>query len=269
MHRRLLFASPLLLLGACRIGAHAAPPAPSDAASILTAAGIDSPRGLDWPAEVRARPARRTFKNVRALAGVSSERFVAAMQSMEASVGLECRACHVQDDFASDEKRSKVRARQMLRMTARINLDLFGGEPVVTCFTCHLGKPIPEAPPLPPASEPDPQPAPLAPADAERPAKEVDANVQVFEDVPAGRLLSIMSLMTRWLGVGCAHCHAGGGRWQSDEKPAKRRARQMLLMTSDVARTFYEGSSPIGCATCHRGEVRPVRVPADLAPRRP
>ncbi|MFL5311952.1 MAG: photosynthetic reaction center cytochrome c subunit family protein [Myxococcales bacterium] len=261
MPTRLLLGFPLLLLGACRALPPAAPPPPSDAASVLTAAGVEMPRGMTWPAEVRARPARRTFKNVRALAGISSERFMAAMQSMKANVGLECRECHVQDDFPSDEKKPKLRAREMMRMTARINLDLFGGEPVVTCFTCHLGKAVPEAPALPAAHLPDPRPTPLLPGDAERPANEIYANVQVFDDVTAGRLLPIMSLMTRWLGVDCAHCHAGAGRWQSDEDPAKRRARQMLLMTSDVARIFYGGSSPIGCATCHRGGVRPVRAP--------
>lgn len=36
-------------------------------------------------------------------------------------------------------------------------------------------------------------------------------------------------------------------------------------MVDDVARLFYQGSTPIVCGTCHRGEVRPARTPAELA----
>jgi len=251
------------MIFACRAASPVAPAPAADAATVLTAAGVETPRGLTWPPEIRAQPARRTFKNVRVLGSVASERFMAGMQSMRASVGLECRDCHVRDDFPSDEMQRKVRAREMLKMTARINLDLFGGEPVVTCFTCHLGKPVPERPALPPASTPSQPPPPVDAEDAERPSPEVFANVQVFDDVPAGKLLPIMSRFTEWVGVSCAHCHVEG-RWSSDENAAKRRARQMLVMTSDVARLFYKGSSPVGCATCHRGSNRPARAPADL-----
>jgi Photosynthetic reaction centre cytochrome C subunit len=255
--------APLLLLAAC----HAAPSGSpgTDRATVLTAAGVEQPRGLDWPDETAAQPSRKTFRNVHALAGVSSERFMAAMQSMRRNVGLECLDCHLREDYSSDAKKPKIRARQMLQMTARINLDLFGGNPVVTCFTCHLGRRLPPQPAFAAARAAELSPTPLAAAEAERPATEVYRNVQVFDDVKAGELLPIMSWFTQQLGVSCTHCHEDGGRWESDGKRAKRRARQMLLMVGNVARLHYKGSTPVTCGTCHRGEVRPARTPADLA----
>ena len=80
--------------------------------------------------------------------------------------------------------------------------------------------------------------SPFGPRHAERPATAVFSNV---EDIPASKLLPIMSWFTECVGVSCAHCHVEG-RWSSDERPAKRRARQMLVMTSDVARLFYKCS---------------------------
>lgn len=236
-----------------------------DAASVLTAAGVERPRGLDWPEQVAAQPARKTFRNVHVLAAVSSERFMAGMQSMGKNLGLKCLECHVQEDYSSDQKKTKVRARQMLRMTARINLELFGGNPVVTCFTCHRGKPVPDKPALPPAATPEPAPPRLSDADAARPASEIYASVQALDDIAAGQVVPIMSWFTQQLGVSCTHCHAGSGRWESDEKRAKPRARQMLLMVGNLARLYYEGSTPVTCGTCHRGETRPARAPADPA----
>lgn len=252
----------LLAAIACHEGS--APVPPPDAASVLTAAGVEKPRGLDWTPAVASQPARATFRNVHALGGVTSERFMAAMQSMKTSVGLECRDCHVDHDFPSDEKKPKVRAREMLRMTARIDLDLFGGRPVVTCFTCHRGTPRPEVGTLPPPRAPEHPPAPLPASDASRPATEVYRNLQVLDEVTAGQIVPIMTWFTQQLGVACTHCHAEGA-WASDEKSAKPRARQMLRMVDDVARLFYQGSTPIVCGTCHRGEVRPARTPAELA----
>jgi hypothetical protein len=89
---------------------------------------------------------------VHVLAAISSERFMAAMQSMGRNVGLKCQECHVQEDYSSDQRKTKVRARQMLRMTARINLELFGGNPVVTCGTCHRGETRPARAPADPAA---------------------------------------------------------------------------------------------------------------------
>jgi photosynthetic reaction center cytochrome c subunit len=185
---------PLLLLAACH--ADRSTPTPVDAASVLTAAGVERPRGLDWPKEVAAQPARETFRNVHVLTAVSSERFMAAMQSMGRNIGLKCLECHVREDYSSDQEKTKVRA---------------------------------------------------------------------LDDTAAGQVVPIMSWFTQQLGVSCTHCHAEGGRWESDEKRAKSRARQMLLMVGNLAHLYYQGSTPVTCGTCHRGETRPARAPADPA----
>lgn len=84
---------------------------------------------------------------------------VAAMRGISMSLGVRCTFCHVGDegtslaqfDFASDDKRNKLVARQMLRMVQEINrrLDTIPdpGDPAVdvTCETCHRGvsRPVP------------------------------------------------------------------------------------------------------------------------------
>jgi len=77
------------------------------------------------------------------------------MRNFTVGLGMMCTDCHVQDR-ASDEKKEKVTARQMLKMTMAINNDFlkYIGEPPaagtlkVSCYSCHRGqrKPI-NAPP--------------------------------------------------------------------------------------------------------------------------
>jgi len=84
---------------------------------------------------------------------------IGTMRSFAGELGVRCQFCHVgregqpleQFDFASDEKRNKLVARQMMRMVAEVNrrLDTIPdrGRPnvVATCSTCHRGvsRPIP------------------------------------------------------------------------------------------------------------------------------
>jgi len=84
---------------------------------------------------------------------------VGTMRNFTSALGVRCQFCHVgqegqplaQFDFASDQKRNKLVARQMMRMVADINkrLDTIPArsEPPVaaTCMTCHRGvsRPIP------------------------------------------------------------------------------------------------------------------------------
>jgi tetratricopeptide (TPR) repeat protein len=81
------------------------------------------------------------------------------MRNFTSALGVRCQFCHVgregqplaEFDFASDQKRNKLVARQMMRMVAEINqrLDTIPerGKPPVTatCMTCHRGvsRPIP------------------------------------------------------------------------------------------------------------------------------
>lgn len=84
---------------------------------------------------------------------------IGTMRNFVGALGVRCQFCHVgregqpleQFDFASDEKRNKIVARQMMRMLAEINrrLDTIPerGRPnvVATCATCHRGvsRPVP------------------------------------------------------------------------------------------------------------------------------
>ena len=84
---------------------------------------------------------------------------VGTMRNFTSALGVRCQFCHVgregqplgEFDFASDQKRNKLVARQMMRMVAEINqrLDTIPerGKPPVTatCMTCHRGvnRPVP------------------------------------------------------------------------------------------------------------------------------
>lgn len=84
---------------------------------------------------------------------------IGQMRNFTAALGVRCQFCHVGEeglplekfDFASDEKRTKLVARQMMRMVQEINrrLDTIpraGLAPVAaSCATCHRGlsRPVP------------------------------------------------------------------------------------------------------------------------------
>ncbi len=78
------------------------------------------------------------------------------MRNFAAALGVECTHCHVgrtgaplpEIDFVADQKRTKLVARQMMRMVAEINrrIDTLPSTPfplAVTCETCHRGVPRP------------------------------------------------------------------------------------------------------------------------------
>lgn len=100
-------------------------------------------------------------KNVQILTGISRPELERVMNQMRAGLGVHCHYCHAAGEGpASDAKPEKARAREMLRMVIDLNARHFGGQPVVTCFTCHNGKPRPAfQPPLPQPVPPD-EPAP-------------------------------------------------------------------------------------------------------------
>lgn len=242
------------------------PPAPlqpsPDLVAPITAAGTETAPGLDWPADVRQQPAAKTFKNVKVLGAVSSERFMAAMASMRANLGQKCALCHDVEgkNYASDDKPAKVRAREMVRMNAEINERTFEGKARVTCWTCHRGeqKPQPAA-----WSTELPEGFPkLSPEQLAAPAERVFKDVRQVKGMNARTFGLIMGWFARELGVKCTHCHQEGDF--AADAPKKTRAREMLQMTSFVAQEFYGNDSPVGCGTCHRGSIKPPRTAADL-----
>jgi hypothetical protein len=91
-------------------------------------------------------------------------------------------------------------------------------------------------------------------------AEEVYKNIQIMKGVPAPRLAVVMTNLTRWLGVDCAHCHVVG-QFESDDKPAKKTARTMFQMVRAINQNNFAGSNPVTCWTCHRGEAKPQSLP--------
>jgi hypothetical protein len=84
-------------------------------------------------------------RNVKALPGSWSTRQVTDYMKKQVARGLgaECDHCHDTSDFAADNNKHKQSARAMMQMNAQLNRLYFSGKQVITCFTCHQGKPRP------------------------------------------------------------------------------------------------------------------------------
>jgi hypothetical protein len=61
------------------------------------------------------------------------------MMAFRTALGEKCDFCHVQGDFASDEKPTKEIARKMIVLARDINSKFPDGKMHVTCYTCHRG----------------------------------------------------------------------------------------------------------------------------------
>src|SRR5262245_16435928 len=61
------------------------------------------------------------------------------MPAFAKGLGVKCDHCHVQGDFASDDKPQKETARKMIVMTRDINKNFEDAKMHVTCYTCHRG----------------------------------------------------------------------------------------------------------------------------------
>lgn len=62
------------------------------------------------------------------------------------------------------------------------------------------------------------------------------------------------------LGVACSYCHVEG-EWASAAKPAFATAGNMQRMVAALNATLLASTRGVTCATCHRGQTRPARVP--------
>lgn len=85
---------------------------------------------------------------------IEHEELEKIMKQFNAALGVKCNHCHAPSktdpkklDFSSDEKSEKEVARNMMRMTTKINKKYFskGGEAsAISCMTCHNGKAHPQ-----------------------------------------------------------------------------------------------------------------------------
>jgi photosynthetic reaction center cytochrome c subunit len=99
-------------------------------------------------ADANGPTAGSLYKNVQVLGNQSVGEFTRTMVSMTNWVSPKegCTYCHkAGEDFSADTLYTKVVARKMLSMTAKINSDwsTHVGNTGVTCYTCHRGNHIP------------------------------------------------------------------------------------------------------------------------------
>jgi hypothetical protein len=111
-----------------------------------------------------SRPPAGEHKNLKVLPkNISHDDLDKIMHGFNDALGVKCNFCHAAQkdnprkmDFPSDEKSEKNIAREMYKMTGRINKKFFKYKqsaenpvPPVGCITCHNGKEHPEGPKAP------------------------------------------------------------------------------------------------------------------------
>ena len=195
------------------------------------------------------------YKNIQTLKGMPAKELMGAMQFFAKSLGVDCTHCHVLNEFEKDDKPAKLNARKMFELMRFINRRPETRH--VTCYTCHRGN-----------AQPERIPASFMPTEEERkkidedkrPAEQVYKNIQVFKGAPAGRILMVMNMFARTLGVDCSHCHVGN-EFERDDRAAKQTARKMLGLVGSISQEIYKGSTPVSCYTCHKGQPMPALLP--------
>ena len=101
-------------------------------------------------AQEPAQPmAENVFKNIQVLKGIPADEFMDTMGMFASSLIYDCTGCPVEDILVRREAFAEAtpriqRARQMVVMVNALNKQYFGGQPRVTCFTCHRGSGFPE-----------------------------------------------------------------------------------------------------------------------------
>ena len=101
------------------------------------------------------------------------------------------------------------------------------------------------------------------PPQDDKPAEQANRNIQVLKGVPNSQLLTVMHIMRTSLGVRCDYCHvAENGKYWMDDKPPKQVARRMIEMVWEINKANFGGQPVVSCNTCHRGQTKPVAVPA-------
>jgi Photosynthetic reaction centre cytochrome C subunit len=76
------------------------------------------------------------------------------------------------------------------------------------------------------------------------------------------KLRVVMEEYNRALGVECAHCHVPD-QWADESKPQFATARNMNRMVGELNDRLLRDIGTVSCWTCHRGQVRPSRLPRE------
>ena len=88
------------------------------------------------------------FSDIQVLKGMPVDTFFDVMGMFASSMGEDCTYCHsaeavLRHEAFADPTPRIQRARQMIVMMNALNATYFGGEPRVSCFTCHGGNNAP------------------------------------------------------------------------------------------------------------------------------
>ncbi len=92
-------------------------------------------------------PAAKVFKNIKIFKDMPAIRLLRLMErGFSPALGVKCTFCHVKDEWDSDEKPEKQRARGMIKMVGEIRKklhDIVDEKATINCYTCHRGDPEP------------------------------------------------------------------------------------------------------------------------------
>lgn len=90
-------------------------------------------------------------------------------------------------------------------------------------------------------------------------------NIKILNEMPAEQLGKVMNQMSASLGVNCSFCHVEND-FAKEGNEHKDITREMLKMTFELNKRYFEGKTEITCNTCHNGKPIPQAAP-DLFPK--
>jgi hypothetical protein len=104
------------------------------------------PDALKLSAEDAKRPMREVYKNIQLSPSTAQAGGLPMTMSVySAALGVACDYCHVPGNWDSDEKKTKVTARAMVRMFGEIPVFFEQGhQPSMQCYSCHQGAAKPQ-----------------------------------------------------------------------------------------------------------------------------
>jgi Photosynthetic reaction centre cytochrome C subunit len=102
-------------------------------------------------------------------------------------------------------------------------------------------------------------------------------SIKVLNDMPADQMGKVMNQMSSSLGVNCAFCHSSNdGDYEKEGNEHKNTAREMVTMTFELNKKYFDGRPEINCNSCHNGKSHPQAVfpmiaakPAEERPKQP
>jgi Photosynthetic reaction centre cytochrome C subunit len=101
-------------------------------------------------------------------------------------------------------------------------------------------------------------------------------SIKVLNDMPADQMGKVMNQMSSSLGVNCAFCHTSTDDFSKEGGEHKDTAREMVTMTFELNKKYFNGRPEINCNSCHNGKSHPQAVfpmvaakPAEERPKQP